>query len=132
MEAVTDFIFLVYKITVDSDCSHEIKRHLLLGRKDMTNLDSVLTSRDITLLTKVYVVKAGFSNCHVMRGYRQEGWGPQMEETGCKYQTFFLYLSFKQQEETNHKYQDFFPSLYKIKRRFLLKFCVAMTTPGST
>ena len=57
MEAVTDFIFLVYKITVDSDCSHEIKRHLLLGRKDMTNLDSVLTSRDITLLTKVCVVK---------------------------------------------------------------------------
>ena len=46
------------KITADSDCSHEIKRHLLLGRKDMTNLDSVLESRDITLLTKVHIVKA--------------------------------------------------------------------------
>ena len=48
VEAVTDFIFLGCKITVDSDCSHEIKRHLLLGRKDMTNLDSILKSRDIT------------------------------------------------------------------------------------
>ena len=58
MEAVTDFIFLDSKITGDSDCSHEIKRHLLLGRKDMTNLDSVLKSRDIALPTKVHVVKA--------------------------------------------------------------------------
>ena len=58
MEAVTDFIFLDSKITGDSDCSHEIKRHLLLGRKDMTNLDSVLKSRDITLPTKVPIVKA--------------------------------------------------------------------------
>ena len=48
VETVTDFIFLGCKITVDSDCSHEIKRHLLLGRKDMTNLDSILKSRDIT------------------------------------------------------------------------------------
>ena len=54
---VTDFIFLVSKITVDGDCSHEIKRHLLLGRKAMTNLDSILKSRDITLLTKVHTVK---------------------------------------------------------------------------
>ena len=53
MEAVADFIFLGSKITTDSDCSHEIKRHLLLGRKAMTNLDSILKSRDITLLTKV-------------------------------------------------------------------------------
>ena len=53
VEAVTDFIFLGSKITVDGDCSHEVKRHLLLGRKAMTNLDSVLKSRDITLLTKV-------------------------------------------------------------------------------
>ena len=53
MERVTDFIFLGSKITVDGDCSHEIKRHLLLGRKVMTILDSVLKSRDITLLTKV-------------------------------------------------------------------------------
>ena len=58
VEAVTDFIFLVSKITVDSDCRHEIKRHLLLGRKAMTNLDSVLKSRDITLPTKVCIVKA--------------------------------------------------------------------------
>ena len=53
-----DFIFLGYKITVDSDCSHEIKRCLLLGRKAITNLDSILKSRDITLLTKVSMVKA--------------------------------------------------------------------------
>ena len=58
MEAVTDFIFLGSKITVDSDCSHEIKRHLLLGRKVMTNLDRILKSRDITLPTKVHLVKA--------------------------------------------------------------------------
>ena len=53
MEAVTDLIFLGFKITVDGDCSHEIKRHLLLGRKAMTNLDSILKSRDIILPTKV-------------------------------------------------------------------------------
>ena len=53
MKTVTDFIFLGSKITVDCDCSHEIKRHLLLGRKVMTNLDSILKSRDITLPTKV-------------------------------------------------------------------------------
>ena len=58
MEAVTDFIFLDSRITVDGDCSHEFKRHLLLGRKAMTNLDSMLKSRDITSLTKVRVVKA--------------------------------------------------------------------------
>ena len=57
METVTDFIFLSSEITADSDCSHEIKRHLPLGRKAMTNLDSILKSRDITLLTKVCIVK---------------------------------------------------------------------------
>ena len=57
-ERVTDFIFLGSKITADGDCSHEIKRHLLLGRKVMTNLDSILKSRDITLPTKVHLVKA--------------------------------------------------------------------------
>ena len=57
MEIVTDFIFLGFKVTADSDCSHEMKRRLLLGRKAMTNLDSILKSRDITLLTKVHVVK---------------------------------------------------------------------------
>ena len=58
METVTDFIFLGSKITADGDCSHEIKRFLVLGRKPMTNLDSILKSRDITLPTKVYRVKA--------------------------------------------------------------------------
>ena len=58
VEAVTDFIFLGSKIIADSDCSHEIKRYLLLGRKAMTNLHSILKSRDITLLTKVHIVKA--------------------------------------------------------------------------
>ena len=60
VEAVTDFIFLSSKITVDGDCNHEIERHLLLGRKVMTNLDSILKSRDITLLKKVHIVKAMF------------------------------------------------------------------------
>ena len=58
MESVTDFIFLGPKITVDSDYSHEIKRHLLLGRKAMANLDSILKSRDSTLPTKICIVKA--------------------------------------------------------------------------
>ena len=58
VETVADFIFLDSKITADGDCSHEIKRHLLLGRKVMTNLDSILKSRDITLPTKVRLVKA--------------------------------------------------------------------------
>ena len=58
METVTDFTFWGSKITADDDCHHEIKRHLLLGRKAMTNLDSILQNRDITLSTKVYLVKA--------------------------------------------------------------------------
>ena len=58
LEAVTYFLFLGSKITADGDCSHEIKRHLLLGRRAMTNLDSRITHRDITLLTKVHIVKA--------------------------------------------------------------------------
>ena len=58
VETVSDFTFLGFKITADDDCSHEIKRHLLLGRKVMTNLDSVFKSRDITLPTKVQLVKA--------------------------------------------------------------------------
>ena len=66
VETVTDFIFLGSKITVDGDCSHEIKRHSFLGRKAMTNLDSILKSRDITLLTEVCIVKAMFfSSSHV-------------------------------------------------------------------
>ena len=66
VETVSDFIFWGSKITADSDCSHEIKRRLLLGRKVMTNLDSILKNRGITLPTKVHLVKAvGFSSGHV-------------------------------------------------------------------
>ena len=66
METVRDFIFLGSKIATDGDCSHKIKRRLLLGRKAMTNLDRILKSRDITLLTKVHIVKAMvFSSSHV-------------------------------------------------------------------
>ena len=69
METVRDFIFVGSKITADGDCSHEIKRWLLLGRKAMTNLDSILTSRDIVLPTKVRLVKSyGFSSSHVWMG----------------------------------------------------------------
>ena len=72
METVTDFIFLGSKITADGNCSHEIKRHLLLQRKAMTNLDSILKSRDITLPTKVCKVKAS-----PVVTYRFENWTPQ-------------------------------------------------------
>ena len=65
MQTVTDFIFLGSKITVDGDCSCEIKRHLLLGIKAMTNPESILKSRDITLPTKVHLIKAVFSSSHV-------------------------------------------------------------------
>ena len=65
METVAGFIFLGSKITADGDCSHEIRRPLLLGRKAMTNLDSVLKTKDITLPTKVHIVKAGLSSSHV-------------------------------------------------------------------
>ena len=65
METVADFTFLGSKVTADGDCSHETKRHLLLGKKVMTNLDSILKSRDITLPRKVHLVKAVFSSGHV-------------------------------------------------------------------
>ena len=71
METVTDFIFLGSKITADSDCSHEIKRHLLLGRKAMTNLDGLLRSRNIILPTKVRIVK---SIVFPVVMYRCENW----------------------------------------------------------
>ena len=71
METVTDFIFLGFKITADVDYSHEIKRHLLLGRKAMTNLDSILKSRDITLPAKVCIVKAMIFPVDM---YRLENW----------------------------------------------------------
>ena len=78
-ETVADFIFLGSKITADGDCSHEIKRHLLLDRKVMTNLDSILKSRDITLSTKVRLVKAmvfpvvmyGCESWHIKKAERQ-------------------------------------------------------------
>ena len=79
METGTDFIFLGSKITVDGDCSHENKRRLLLGRKAMTNLDSKLKSRDITLLTKVHIAKAMVFPT-VM--YRCESW--TIKKTGCQ------------------------------------------------
>ena len=79
METVRDFIFLGSKITEEGDCSHEIKRHLLLERKAMTKLDSVLKSRDITLPTKVRLVKACFSNNHVWMCEldHKESWAPK-------------------------------------------------------
>ena len=76
-ETVTDFIFLGSKITADGDCSHEIKRCLLLGREYMTNLDSILKSRDITLPTKVHIVKAMIFPV-VM--YRCESWTTKKAE----------------------------------------------------
>ena len=77
METVTDFIFLGSKISADGDCRHEIKRHLLLGRKVMTNLDSILKSRDITLPTKAHLVKAMVFPV-VMHGC--ESWAIKKEE----------------------------------------------------
>ena len=71
LETVRDFIFLGFKITTDGDCSHEIKRHLLLGRKAMINLDSILKSRDITLPTKIHLVKA---MVFLIVMYGCEGW----------------------------------------------------------
>ena len=65
LETVRDFIFLGYKITADDDCSHKIKRRLLLGRKVMSNLDSILKSKDITLSSKVHLVKAVVFSSHV-------------------------------------------------------------------
>ena len=78
-EKVTDFIFLDSKITADGDCSHEIKRHLLLGRKAMANLDSILKSRDITLPTKLHIVKVmvfpvimyGCKSCSIKKAEHQ-------------------------------------------------------------
>ena len=67
VETVTDYILLASKITADGDCSHEIKRCLLLGRKVMSNIDSILKSRDITLPTKIHLAKASFSSSQVVR-----------------------------------------------------------------
>ena len=79
VQTVSDFIFGGSKITADGDCSHEIKRHLLLGGKVMTNLDSIFKSRDITLPTKVHIVSYGFSSSHVQiwELNHKEGWAPK-------------------------------------------------------
>ena len=80
METVTDFLFLDSKITADSDCNHEIKRCLLLGRKAIINLDSVLKSRDITFLTKVHIVKVIVflcSHAEMWELEQKEGWAPK-------------------------------------------------------
>ena len=77
VETVMDFLFLSSKITADCECSHEIERHLLLKRKDMINLDSVLKSRDITLLTKVHIVKA---MVFLVVKYRYEIWSRKKTE----------------------------------------------------
>ena len=79
VEAVTDFIFMASKITADGDCSHEIKRCLVLGRKSMTNLDSVLKSRDIALPTKFHIVKA---MVFPVVTYRCESW--TIKKTECQ------------------------------------------------
>ena len=88
VEAVSDFIFLGSKITADGDCSHEIKRHLLLGRKVMTNLDSMLKSRHITLPTKVHLVKAMvfpvvMYGCENWTMKKAEGWKIYAFELWC-------------------------------------------------
>ena len=85
METVRDFIFLGSKITADGDCSHEIKRRLLLGRKAMINLDSIVESRDITLPTKVFLVKAMVFPV-VMYGCK--GW--TIKQTECRIDAFEL------------------------------------------
>ena len=79
MEAVAYCIFLISKITVDGDCSHEIKRHLLLGNKAMTNLDTILKSRDITLPTNVHIQSYSFPSSHVRMWAldHKEGWVPK-------------------------------------------------------
>ena len=79
VETVSDFIFGGSKITADGDCSHEIKRRLLLGRKVMTNLDSIFKSRDITLPTNVCLVKASFSSSHIWMEEldHKEIWAPK-------------------------------------------------------
>ena len=87
METVTDFIFLGSKLTADGDCSHEIKRHLLLGRKVMTKLDSILKTGDITVLIKVRLVKAMVFPV-VM--YRCESWTVKKAE-GCRIDAFELW-----------------------------------------
>ena len=94
-ETVADFILGGSKISADGDCSHEIKRHLLLGRKDMTNLDSILKSRDITLPTKVRLVKAMVFPV-VM--YRCESWTikkAEYQRIDIFFSFFFLFLFFK-------------------------------------
>ena len=101
METLIEFIFLGFKITADGDRSHEIKRHLLLGRKAMTSLDSILKSRDITLLTKVCLVKAMVFSV-VMYGYeswtikKAEHWRTDAFELWCLEKTLESQLEFRE------------------------------------
>ena len=88
METVTNFIFLGSKITADGNCNREIKRHLLLGRKTMTNLDSILKGRDITFTTKACLVKAMFCFCFFpVTMYRYESW--IIKKTECQRSNIF-------------------------------------------
>ena len=104
METVTDFIFLGSKITADGDCSHEIQRHLFLGRKSMTNLNSILKSRDITLLTKIHIVKAVVFPV-IMYGCEldhKEGWA----QKNCAGEDVVLEKSLAQQgDQTSQSYR---------------------------
>ena len=93
MKTMTDFIFLASKITVNHDCRHEIKRRLLLGRKAMTNLDSVLKSRDTTLLTKAHIVKGRFFFLIVM--YRCVIWTTKKAECQRSFQIVLLEKTLK-------------------------------------
>ena len=108
METVTNFIFLCSKITADGDCSHEIKRRFLLGRKVMTNLDSILKSRDITLLTKVHLVKAMIFPV-VMYGYQSwtikkaECWRIDAFELWCWRRVLRVPLACKEIQPVNPK-----------------------------
>ena len=111
MEAVTDFIFLGSKITADGDCSHEIKRHSLLGRKVMTNLDSILKSKDITLLTKVHIVKAMVFPVVI---YRYKSWTIKKAEHQrtdalalCCWRSFLNPLDFKEIKAVSPKGNQF-------------------------
>ena len=107
METETDFVFLGSKITADDDCSHEIKRCLLLGRKAMTNLDSILKSRDITLTTKVCIVKSMvfpvfMNGCESWTINKAEHWRPDTFELWC-WRRFLRVLDCKEIKPVNPK-----------------------------
>ena len=107
METATDFIFLGSKITTDGDCSHEVKRCLLLGRKAMTKLDSILKNRDITLLTKVRIVKTMVFPVVIQMWEldHKEGWAPRIDafKVWCLEKTLEIPLDCKDIKPDNHK-----------------------------